>query len=118
VSPTMRCGVDVEVTEVARAKGISSKFLSSEEAAWAATQTDLIYPLLWSLKESAYKWYGRKQVIFAAQMHIDPFMPHEVGSALLHFCLPQNEWIDLQINYRFTADFLVSWCLAPATLLN
>jgi len=116
-SDTLRAGVDVERLDHKRAHAIAAKFLNAEELAWAATQDAAIYPLLWSAKEAVYKWYGRKQVLFAEQIHLRPFLPHPLGMIEAAFCLPNGSWLNLAVGYRMRTDFLVAWCLAPESLL-
>ena len=65
-------GVDIERFSP-KAKLVGSKFLSSEEFKLTRTETD--FTLFWSLKESAYKWYGKRSILFKEQIKIQSFDP-------------------------------------------
>ncbi len=50
-------------------EALQHKFLSAEERAMAHDDPQLI-TLLWSVKEAAYKWQGRRGVEFADHLNI------------------------------------------------
>jgi len=59
------CAVDIEKIS-SKAKRIKNKFLSSEEQAFC--NTDYCYTMLWSAKETAYKFYGKKELSFVKNL--------------------------------------------------
>ncbi|MGD1845446.1 MAG: 4'-phosphopantetheinyl transferase family protein [Salibacteraceae bacterium] len=71
--PTGATGIDIQqiTTKVWR---IRHKFLSASELEACEEGEDLERLVLyWSAKEAIYKCYGRKQLIFATEMAVQPF---------------------------------------------
>lgn len=76
VSSDKRVGVDIEMV-TPRMYDISHKFLNPEEKAFlndweGITQVHLqLITILWSAKESIYKWYGDGQMDFKRHMYLN-----------------------------------------------
>jgi phosphopantetheinyl transferase len=71
VSPARRVGIDIEAP-VAKILRISEKFLTSEESSLDSVHPLLLRTtLLWSAKESIFKWYGKGSVDFRRDINID-----------------------------------------------
>lgn len=64
------CGIDIESISNKVAK-IKHKFLSSKDL--AQLQTDEELTIYWSAKETLYKYYGKKEVLFIENLFIDNF---------------------------------------------
>ncbi|MCB9255716.1 MAG: 4'-phosphopantetheinyl transferase superfamily protein [Chitinophagales bacterium] len=66
-------GIDVEIVHP-KVERIASKFLSKKELAFIDQQFSTKHlTLCWSIKESVYKYYGRKNLAFIEGMHIHAF---------------------------------------------
>lgn len=76
VSPDKRVGVDIEMV-TPRMYDIAHKFLNPEENSFLSewegiTQVHLqLTTILWSAKESIYKWYGDGQMDFKRHMYLN-----------------------------------------------
>ncbi|MGI9541761.1 MAG: 4'-phosphopantetheinyl transferase family protein, partial [Cyclobacteriaceae bacterium] len=67
-------GIDIEKPRL-QLQRIAPKFLNhSEEIAAAQDLTKLCW--YWAAKETLYKIYGRKKLIFKKDLAIEPFDPH------------------------------------------
>jgi phosphopantetheinyl transferase len=109
VSKTNRVGIDIEIpTE--KIAGIMYKFLSAKEH----ELFHLIEPdkeripfatLLWSAKESVFKWYGNGGVDFRKQIQLKK--QHE-GTETIN-CLFTKSNTELNINYREFEHLVLAW---------
>lgn len=95
-------GVDIERFSP-KAKLVGSKFLSSEELKLTRTETD--FTLFWSLKESAYKWYGKKSILFKEQIQIQSFDPLN-RNALIYLPLSDKKLIT---GWEVIENHVVTW---------
>ena len=70
VSSTNRVGVDIESIKP-RIRGLSHKFMGAdEEELLGDGLSDEWLTLVWSAKESLFKWYGRGELDFKKHMHL------------------------------------------------
>lgn len=110
VSRDKRVGIDVEMTTDKIVK-IKDKYLSKEEQHLFNTEllpTDNHFlTLLWSAKESVFKWYGQGNVDF--KKHIRLFN-HQEGKDTLDCFFTKNE-SELTIHYRWYSDLVLSWII-------
>jgi hypothetical protein len=71
--------------------------------------TDAKLPtLLWSIKESIFKWWGWGEVDFSDAMRLSAFDPQEKGSLTAMFIKNEIE-IPLHVEYRQWNDLLLTW---------
>lgn len=118
-----RAGVDVEHA-TPRIERIMPRFLHPEELAWVRRQpvpdfagklpasAPWILPtLLWSAKESVYKWQGEKGVEFDEQIRFEPFVLRPSGSIAFRFKGALE--FPLHVGYAVTGDLCVTWLTAP-----
>ena len=68
--PTKQVGIDIE-TIMPRVGKVRSKFLSNIENQHVLPNDYTTLTTYWCAKEAAYKWYGKKEVDFAAHLKID-----------------------------------------------
>lgn len=112
VSTTHRVGIDVE-QPTARVNRIVHKFISDEENTWlieaGLSNDDAFTTLLWSMKESLFKWYGLGEVDFKTQLQIKS-IDRETQTA--HALFSKS---DLQkrllMHYQFIAPIWLSWVI-------
>lgn len=112
VSSTNRVGIDIEIP-VEKIAGIMHKFLSPQEH----ELFDLINPganriafatLLWSAKESVFKWYGDGGVNFRKQIQL--LKQHE-GSETIDCFFTKTE-SGLSIYYRLYEHLVLAWVVS------
>ncbi|MFN4971621.1 MAG: 4'-phosphopantetheinyl transferase family protein [Bacteroidota bacterium] len=70
ISSKNEVAIDMEKFDK-RIERVKNKFASDEELHFARTYRQLT--LLWSAKETLYKFYGKKAVLFKSQLSVDAF---------------------------------------------
>jgi phosphopantetheinyl transferase len=115
VSSTQRVGVDIERSSE-KILRISHKFLTDREKMlldeqMSAQQLLQLTSLLWSSKESMFKWYGDGAVDFRQHMHIENIEGNdEEGKLICSF--RKHEHLPLTVHYRFLHDLVMSWVVS------
>jgi hypothetical protein len=127
VSSTHRVGVDVEAA-TPRIDRILKKFLHPEELDWLNKQgilaskdfqgdglfsPFLLPTLLWSAKESVFKWYGEGQVDFSEHIRLNPFYFGMEGAIPGFFC--KNEPFPFSLEYKIMDNLCLSWVMGNYT---
>jgi 4'-phosphopantetheinyl transferase EntD len=125
VSKNQRVGVDVEVI-VTKIEKIRHKFMSDAEYELAKNAWGLhdqlenredkefaLQTLIWSAKESIYKWYGDGLVDFKEHMILCDF-PHTSPKKEqeLSFMLRKGKQKVLQIKGRFFGSMVLTWVVS------
>ena len=92
VSSSHSVGIDIESIS-SRVQRIRHKFLSREENLWVSEFTpgeqDSVLTLLWSVKETVYKWLGQPGLIFNEHILIHPVNTESNQVAQVTLCHPQ-----------------------------
>lgn len=115
VSSTQRVGVDIEKASD-KILRVSHKFLTEREKMlldeqMSAKQLLQLTSLLWSTKESLFKWYGDGGVDFREHMHIENIEgSDEEGKLICSF--RKHEPLSLTVHYRFLHDLVMSWVVS------
>ena len=108
VSRDKRVGIDVELTTNKIVK-IKDKYLSKEEQHLFTTElltTDYhLLTLLWSAKESVFKWYGAGEVDFRRDIRLSEL---DSTSNTLR-CDFGKPGVALRLNYRLFDRLVLSW---------
>ncbi len=116
VSSSERVGIDIELV-TPRVEKIKHKFLHADELAFVkkhpAEDHIRLLTLLWSMKESMFKWWGRGEVDFSEMLRIEPFTLSAYGQAQVFFYDAANT-IPLQMHYRVMGDLCLSWVSGSA----
>jgi 4'-phosphopantetheinyl transferase len=125
VSTNQRVGVDVEVI-VPKIERIRHKFISDEEydlakKGWGLdSQAELqdhkilaLQTLIWSAKESIYKWYGDGLVDFREHMVLSDFQsePEENGQRMSFF-IKKGKNKTLLIHSRLFGELVLAWVIS------
>lgn len=115
VSSTQRVGVDIEIpTE--KIFRIVPKFLTEQEKMFLDEQMSQrqllqLATLLWSTKESMFKWFGDGGVDFREHMHIQTIEGNDEEGKLI--CVFQKlDEVLLTVNYRFMQELVMSWVVS------
>jgi 4'-phosphopantetheinyl transferase EntD len=115
VSSTMRVGVDVEKSSPTIER-VRNKFLSEKESEIAFEGIEKSghrlrqLTLLWSAKESIFKWYSLGQVNF--REHIcwtEPFFKRSDGVGELSFEFRKEKPIPLSVFYKIFDDLVLTF---------
>ncbi|MGL6269572.1 MAG: 4'-phosphopantetheinyl transferase family protein [Chitinophagaceae bacterium] len=127
VSSKVRVGVDVEEA-TPKISRILHKFLHPQEMSWLHEQPAfskeinnddpasvfLLPTLLWSAKESVFKWYGSGQVDFSEHIRLLPFELTTIGSIPVNFCKPEDS-IVFPVRYKIFGNLCLSWVVENYT---
>lgn len=115
VSKNSRVGIDIEIP-VEKIINIRSKFLGdNEQVRWLGSDTGngfntgaeqrQLLTLLWSCKESVFKWYGDGGVDFSEQIQLQ----HQQGEKEIIEGFFSKTQTHLLIHYRLFDQLVLSW---------
>ncbi len=111
VSKTHRVGVDVELLNT-KIEQIQHKFVYEEELKTFNNQCAMpnhqLLTLIWGVKESVFKWWGRGEVDFKKDIVLKSIsgLPEQ---GIVH-CIFKNEF-ELDIHYLFFNNNFLTWVL-------
>lgn len=104
VSPDHRVGIDIEIPVDGILK-IRDKFLSKKEQDHFVKNDDKEFlTLLWSCKESVFKWYGSGEVDFKKHIQLN----EEISGDLIS-CLFSKTGAALDIHYKKFDHLVLTW---------
>ncbi|HLO37776.1 MAG TPA: 4'-phosphopantetheinyl transferase superfamily protein [Lacibacter sp.] len=115
VSSKQRVGVDIEQPSE-KILRISQKFLTLEEKMFLDEQMSTaqllqLATLLWSTKESMFKWFGDGGVDFREHMTIQNIEGNDEEGKLI--CSFQKfDPLSLTVHYRFMNELVMSWVVS------
>ncbi len=98
-----RCAIDIEKIS-SRVEKLKTKFLSASEQNFCID--DKICTLLWSLKETAYKYYGRKGLSFVKNIGIKKLDDNSAELVIKN----RNLLLSLQISITFFNGYVLTYC--------
>jgi 4'-phosphopantetheinyl transferase len=108
VSASGPVGIDIEAIHP-KVLRVKDKFLTAAEM--QATGGDLNKTLIyWCTKETLYKLYGRKQILFKEHLKVQPFNGQRPGHLEASIQLPYFQQ-DYGIHYEVGTDFILTYCL-------
>lgn len=122
VTRSGRAGIDVEHA-TPRIERIMPRFLHPEELDWVRRQEPpsfaagfpesarwILPTLLWSAKETVYKWQGEKGVEFDEEIRFQPFTLQPAGS--IDFRFLRGTDIRLTLGYEVRDTLCITWLSA------
>ena len=74
VSENDTVAVDIEKVDK-RVTRVAHKFIREDERVYDAELQTLMYTIIWSAKETLYKYYSKKELDFKENLSIEPFKP-------------------------------------------
>jgi phosphopantetheinyl transferase len=99
-------GFDIEKIDT-RIERVAHKFLNNNEQLFA--QNIITKTLIWSAKESVYKWYGKKELDFKLHMEMQSFIEKNEGDFIC--LLKKNELkIEIPVNYFLIDNYVFTFC--------
>jgi 4'-phosphopantetheinyl transferase len=101
-------GIDIEAIQP-KVLRVKDKFLTQaeQEAAGDDLNKTLIY---WCTKETLYKLYGRKQVLFREHLQVKPFVLQPRGHLEARIQTLELQQ-DYMVYYEVGTDFILTYCL-------
>jgi len=110
-----RVGVDIELV-TPRMYDIAHKFLNPEEQAFINEWKDITHlhlqliTILWSAKESIYKWFGEGQMDFKRHMYLNgPVVFHSNELIELPFLFDKGNTIPMKITAKIFDPLVLAW---------
>lgn len=109
VSALGSCGIDIERFQDKIVK-IGPRFCSDEElgAIVPGTEIKSMY-LIWSVKESLYKLYGRKSVNFKQHLHVGEYNVEEPRGLVECWIKKNGTSVRYSVSYQFLDEYVLSW---------
>jgi phosphopantetheinyl transferase len=95
-----------------RVQRIRHKFLSVAENAWVCDftpgQQDALLTLLWTIKETIYKWLAQRGLGFSEHIEILPFEPDAVNRVIVNIHHPLHRQT-VEATFEKKGEFYVSY---------
>jgi 4'-phosphopantetheinyl transferase EntD len=127
VSSTHRVGIDIEIPSK-KVERIAHKFIHEDEKQFLEQLTTHNLPLinfidqpstvnsrlltiLWSAKESLFKWYSLGGVDFKENMQLNDMIKKENDSFILPFVFNKENSIQLNITSKVFDELVLSWVI-------
>lgn len=105
LSDALEVGIDIEIYREKVLK-LAPKFLNEPEKAFAGN--DLLKTCLcWSAKETLYKIYSRKKLLFKENILLEQFNNNAVNGVVMVNNFRQN----YTVHYQKFPDFILTYCL-------
>jgi phosphopantetheinyl transferase len=112
VSKESRVGIDIELVSN-KVEKIKNKFLNKEELENFNLESPEIsfkqLTLLWSCKESVFKWYGNGNVDFRNHINLKQVVNSQADTVLCDFLKEQK--VSLSIRHKFFDDLCLAWII-------
>ena len=120
VSSTHRVGIDIEIASE-KVERVAHKFIHESEQQFFANSEQLavnsslfssyrlLFTVMWSAKESLFKWYSLGKVDFKEHMQLIDPIQQQHGSLVLPFCFKKNEPVYLNITAKIFDEIVLSW---------
>lgn len=122
VSSTNRVGIDIEIPSV-KVERIAHKFVHEDERKFLSiddSQQTIVdknlstidhglLTILWSAKESLFKWYSLGNVDFKEHMQLNNFIQKQNDSLLLPFVFKKDEAVHLNIISKIFDEIVLSY---------
>ncbi|WP_439181790.1 4'-phosphopantetheinyl transferase superfamily protein [Carboxylicivirga taeanensis] len=102
--------LDIEVC-LPRVEKVANRFVHAEEQPYLNELTDKrqCLTLLWSAKETLYKYFNVYGVIFKEQFKVHPFLLRDRGTLMCDF-ITQQEVSQLELAYFINQDYTLVYC--------
>ena len=105
IHPKIPVGIDLEIPRP-KMTHVIPRVLSHAEQEDAGNDP-LKLCVYWSAKESLFKVFGIRNIHFAEQLLIDPFIYSTSGSLTGHIRLPDQTW-NVELDYISTNEFVLT----------
>jgi len=107
--PQKRVGVDIECLD-RDFSAVEKKALSKTEQEYLSHEhRSLQLAILWSAKESVYKYLSQDGIDFSRQIAIEKFLPKSHGALFAHFFAENGEKFSFTVNYTTVDNHILTW---------
>lgn len=114
VSSDHRVGIDIE-KQTEKIERIAHKFMHENDLYYIATSslydrnTLQLLAMMWSAKESLYKWYGLGDVNFKEHMQLNGGMKQDEEQFLLPFVFKKHHALHVTVYAKVFEDIVLDW---------
>ena len=108
VSTTKRVGIDIE-QHSDRIFKVQHKFLTAYEAGMKHTLGDIFPTLIWSVKESMYKWYSFGEIDFQQHLQVKKIVVKTINTGRIEAIVNKRVPVFLQLPYLIWNDIVLTW---------
>ncbi|PWJ58504.1 phosphopantetheinyl transferase [Dyadobacter jejuensis] len=107
---TRPVGVDVQIMKTNTIRG-SHYFINDQERTWLGPKDAISHHVIWSAKETIFKFYGQAELSILSQIEICPFQPEQFGllSAYIHDSIHKTK---LHIHYEVMGEYVLTYILS------
>lgn len=103
------CDIERYQTRILR---LAHRFMMKDDLQWASDDNQLKKThLMWGIKESAYKTWGKKRIDWNKHIHIDPFAWDPRNGAFTGSIGNDAGHMNFRGSYEYFPDFLFVWTL-------
>lgn len=111
VISTHKAGCDIERFQE-RILRLSSRFMTAADQQWADDENRLAKThLIWGIKESAYKTWGRKRIDWNEHIRIDPIDWNPLNGHFTGTIGNDTGMLDFHGEYQYFPQFLFVWSI-------
>ncbi|MBY5957026.1 4'-phosphopantetheinyl transferase superfamily protein [Membranicola marinus] len=116
VISTSRSGCDIERYQE-RILAMSHRFMTAPELHWAQGPNELLKTqLIWGIKESAYKTWGRKKIDWRKHIQIDPMEWQPSTGTFSGTIGNQSGTMNFSGGYEYYSNFIFVWSIETPSL--
>jgi hypothetical protein len=108
VSETRQPAIDLEKIDK-RILRVQHKFIHADEQFFTLDENVIYTTLIWSSKETLYKFYSANEVIFKEELRIHPFQFREQGFIKADI-LKEPKTLGINIQYITFDNYVLTWC--------
>ena len=106
-----RAGCDIEIFQD-RILMLSDRFMTAEDKEWANDKNQIKKShLIWGIKESSYKTWGKRKIDWNKDIHIDPFVWNQNSGKISGRIGKKEKEISFHGKYQYFENFLFVWTL-------
>ncbi|WP_439557018.1 4'-phosphopantetheinyl transferase family protein [Dyadobacter sp.] len=103
-------GLDIQQMKPSISKGMDY-FLNDEEQQWINAADNLLLHLIWSAKESAFKYAGDAELDLKKHITIKPFKSNQNGRFEV-LLASKGTYLTLPVAYNTFEDYVLTWTLS------
>tara|TARA_R110002124_G_scaffold119772_1_gene277565 strand:- start:227 stop:856 length:630 start_codon:yes stop_codon:yes gene_type:complete len=104
-----RVGVDIQIIKSSVLKGLDF-YINETEKRWVDISDKIQLNLIWSAKESIFKFYGDAHLDFKQNIKINPFETEQFGT-LVAYIENTNQLLQVQVAYEIMENYVLTWTL-------
>ena len=102
-------GVDIQQLKTIPAKGVQF-FLNEEENGWIASDDNVMLPIIWSVKETVFKYCGIYELDIKKDILLSPFTSNQNGIIEVNV-LRQIRNHKILVHYEILDDYVLTYTI-------